>query len=1847
MDQSFQVGDKTPNSLQVLWEDGERVLCRGLRPINSSLNGRLAVVLVAEHPSRASLDRLAHEFELRGKLDAAWALRPLKLSRDFGRPMLVLEDAGGEPLARLLGSPLQLERFLRLAIDIASALGKVHQCGLLHKDIKPANIVVDCADGGVRLTGFGVASRLSRERQAPEAPHTIAGTLAYMAPEQTGRMNRSVDARSDLYALGITFYEMLTGVLPLTATDPMGWVHCHVARMPVSPTERLEHIPAPVSGIVMKLLAKTPEDRYQTAVGIEVDLRHCLDDWRERRGIDDFPLGLRDTPSRLLIPEKLYGRNREISTLLACFDRIIDTGAPELVLVSGYSGIGKSSIVNELHKVLVPPRGLFASGKVDQYQRDIPYGTLVQALQSLVRSLLSTSDAELASWRDTLLDVLGANARLLTDLIPELKLIIGDQPPVPELPSQQAHGRFQLIFRRFLGAFARSEHPLTLFLDDLQWLDIATLDLLEDVFKQQDLHHLLLIGAYRDSEVAVAHPLIRKIDAIKTAGGKVTEITVAPLAREHVGQLIADALRCELKRAEPIADLVHAKTGGNPFFAIQFLLSLAEESLLAFDHDRARWTWDLERIHTKGYTDNIVDFMVRKLARLPDDTRAVLQQFACLGNIAEITTLSVVLSIAEDQVDTVLQTARSQEYVERTGNRYRFTHDRIQEAAYSLIPEELRTEAHLRIGRLLATQTPRESQELAIFDIVNQLNRGASLISSGEERDLLAGLNLSAGRRAKASTAYVAAMEYFAAGTSVLADDCWQRQHELTFSLELHRGECEFATGMLAQAEQRLEALSGFAADPVERANVACVLMDLYVTLDQSTRAVSVGLNFLRHLGIGWSPHPTTDEAHREYQRTWSALGERPIESLLDKPLLNDPTSLATLEVLTKLSVPALYTDANLLSLVSCRAVSLSIENGNCDASSLAFSVLAFTAGPRFDDYQAGFRFGQLGYDLVEKRGLKRFQPRIYFNFGSLVIPWTKHVREGRHLVRRAFDAARGSGDLNFEAHCYAHLNTNLLAAGDPLHEVQAEGERGLEFATNIGFRLAMDRIRVQLGLVRTLRGLTPTFGSFDEEDFDEHQFELALVNNSALAVTEGWYWIRKLQARFFAADYAAAVDASEKAQRLLWASPSMFETAEYSFYGALARAALCHVALPELRQQHRDCLLVCHKQLEAWAEHCPENFENRAALVGAEIARIDDRALDAMNLYEKAIRSAQVNGFVHNEALANELAASFYAARDFQQIAQLYLRNARDAYLRWGADGKVRQLDKLYPQLTIEGPARALIGTIAASVEHLDLSIVLKVSQAISGEMVLEKLVETLMRSAIEQAGAERGLLIFSRGAEPRIAAEAVVSGDLVTTHLMDSSINANVLPKSVLQYVLRTRENVILDNAAAESPFATDPYIRQRQARSILCLPLLNKVEVVGVLYLENNLAPQVFAPARTAVLKLLASLAAISLENTHLYQQLSEREARIRRLVDSNVIGIVIWDLDGRLLDANDAFLRMLRYEREDLTAGLRWIDMTPPEWQEVHARIEAEELEATGTMQAREKEFFRKDGSRVPVLIGAAAFEGQPTQGVAYILDLTNLKQAEEAARESERRYRQVQAELAHANRVATIGQITGSIAHEVNQPITAAVIGAQAALRWLGRKPPDLEEVRHALVQVTRNGARAGEVVGRIRDLIKKVPPRQDLLEINDPIREVIELTRSEASKNGVLVKMQFAEDLPLVRGDRVQLQQVVLNLIINAVEAMSGVTDGARELLVSTARTEPDEVLVAVRDSGPGLAPAIHERIFEAFYTTKASGLGIGLSICLSIIEAHGGRFWASSNEPRGAAFQFTLPPGGEDPRGP
>jgi len=2078
---------------ECLREDEEFILYRG-RASEAELPAVLLLTPASSRPAPESLKKIDNEYSFRDDLDATWALRPLVLSQYDGRKALVLEDPGGEPLDRLIQGPMEIRQFLRIAVGLAAALRQLHKRKLIHKDVKPSNVLVESVTGRVWLTGFGITSRLPRERQSPQPPEFIAGTLSYMAPEQTGRMNRSIDSRSDLYALGVTLYEILAGSLPFTASDPMELVHCHIARHPVPPHERVKTVPRCLSAIVMKLIAKTPEERYQTASGAESDLRRCLGEWEAHGSIAEFSLGEQDAHDHLLIPEKLYGRAREIDMLLGAFDRVVAGDGPGLVSVSGYSGIGKSAFVNELHKALIPPRGLFASGKFDQYKRDIPYATLAKAFHSLIRPLLSKSEEQLSKWRDALHEALDPNGQLVVELVPELKLIIGEQPAVPELPARDAQNRFHRVFRRFIGVFARREHPLALFLDDLQWLDAATLDLLEDLLTQPDAKHLLLISAYRDNEVDPAHPLMRKLEAMRRAGVMRQDIVLAPLTREDLEQLVAHSLHCEPDETRALAELVHEKTTGNPFFAIQFISELADEGLLAFNHGEGRWTWDLSRIRAKNYTDNVVDLMVGKLNRMSASTQNALKQLACLGNSADLGMLEMVYQDTSEEIDRQLWEAVLAGLVFRSEDSYRFLHDRVQEAAYSLIPVQFRSEAHLRIGRLLVAQTPAEKLDEEIFEIVNQLNRGSDLITSAAERGRLAELNLVAARRAKSSAAYASALSYLIVARGLLPEKTSDDSYDLTFSIESLLAECELLTGNLAASEDRLLKLAQQAMTRHDLAVVTRLQLTVYTALDRSDRGVEVCLEYLRRDGRTWPLHPTIDEVHSEYDRVWALVGSRQIEDFLDLPVMTDPEVLDAMDVLSEVVTPAVFFDEKLSSFLLCRMVLLSLEHGNTDASCFAYVWFAIIARSQFGNYQDAFRFGRLGYELVEKRGLRTYEARTLMSFGNIVIPSIKHAQEGRDLVRRAFNAAYQNGDLTFAAYSWNQLIANFLAVGDTLSEALAEGEKGLAFAEKAGFGLVVDLLKAQVQLIRTLRGLTPQFGCFNDEHFDELEFERHLASNPLLATPEFGYLGLKVESRFLAMDYAAAVHASAKAQPLLWSAPALLETAQFRFYSALSHAASWDSASRLEREKHFESLTAHHKQLEIWAEHSCANFENSAALVGAEIARIESRVLEAERLYEKAIRSAHANGFIHNEAVAYEVAARFYAARGFDKIADTYLREARYCYLCWGADGKVRQLDHFYSHLRREQAAQGTTSTIVTPAALLDLATVVKVSQAVSGEMVLEKLIERVMRAAIEHAGAERGLLILARSDELQIVAEAATGGNDVTVHLRDAAVTAVVLPESVIRYVMRTREDVILDDATEGNPFSADPYIVQHRARSIVCLPLVNQGRLNGVIYLDNNLAPHVFTTDRITLLKVLASQAAISLENTRLYSDLENREAKIRRLVDANILGITTWNVEGAILASNEAFLRMVQYDHEDVAAGrVRWKDMTPPEWRERTERALAKVMQ-TGTVQPFESELFRKDGSRLPALLAGALFEEGGNEGVAFALDLSEQKQAEEALRKSENylaeaqrvthtgscaidgtsreilywseemfrlfgfdpqqglpmwdqwlqrihpedrdkfrmagdrtflekvhcdvefrtvepdgtvkhihgighpvlspdgelvqvvgtmvditerrraeealqrseaylaeaqrlthtgswayravvngywatrywseenfriwafdpqqgpptremvlqrilpddrerllehiekalrgrtdytyefrivlpegivrhirvlghpvfdangelievvgthidvterkraenereRLQQLQADLAHINRVSMMGELTASLAHEIKQPIFAASADAETCLRWLERDRPDLVEAKEAALRLMKDVSRASDLISRIVSPFKKGVPQRELVDVKGIIQEMIALLRGEAGRYSISIQAELMEGLPKILADRVALQQVLMNLMLNAIEAMKETGTPGR-LTITTRQVENRQILVSVSDTGMGLPPERTEQIFDAFFTSKPQGTGMGLPISRSIIESHGGRLSATSNSGPGATFQFTLP---------
>jgi len=1582
-------------SVEPLWQDARRAFCRLGR--DSPAGDRHAFIPVlsgSDHPTLESINRLIHEYELKDDLAADWALRPVELVRERGRTMLVVEYAGGEPLDRLIGQPMEVGRFLRLAVALSAALGRLHGRGLVHKDINPANVIVDSAAGHVWLTGFGIASRLRRERQALEPPEIIAGTLAYMAPEQTGRMNRSVDARSDLYAMGVTLYQMVTGVLPFAAADPMELVHCHIARQAVPPVERIPGVPAAISAVIMRLLAKTQEDRYQTAAGVGADLRRCLTEYQSAIKIEPFALASHDIPDVLRISEQLYGREQSIEALLSAFERVATKGGSELMLVSGYSGVGKSSVVYELQKTLSLSRGIFAVGKCDQLTSDIPYATLARALQTLVGMVLRSNNAELARWRDSIRQAVEPNGQLIASLIPELELVIGKQPPVPDLPPHDSRNRFQMVFRAFLHVFARSQHPLVLFLDDLQWIDTATLALVEDLVGRRETRHLLLIGAYRDNEVSPSHPLALALDALRGTGTQVNKIVLSALELNDVCRLIASAVHSHEEHVRPLARLVVEKTGGNPFFTIQFLAELAAESLLSFDAGIAAWNWNVARIGAKGYTDNVAQLMVAKLQRLPAVAQEALKELACLGNIVDVATLAVVRESPEEEIHAAFADAAQLGLVIRLEGAYRFAHDRVQEAAYALIPQAVRPEMHLRIGRQLRAVTELEPTDERVFAAVNQLNHAVALIADADEKMTVLRLNVLAGLKAKAGIAYSAARDYLTQAAALVVADAWTRHYEETLELYLALTECEYLVGNVDSADQLFELMLRHAHSDLDRARIYSLRIKVYQAGSRYDESVVLVLEALQLFGVTF---PESDDeiqatAEAEFHAITTNLRGRRIGDLLDAPAVDVPEVRAIIGLLVD-AAPAAYNGRpKLFPLVTMKAVNFSLRYGHTDQSSYAYAVHALTLVSVYGDLAQAFEFSEMALRLNDKFDNARLRGTLLQLHGDHVNFWRRPFATGVPILDQGFRACLEVGDLVYAGHLAFLSVWQAIERGDALADVRTVAARKAEFARESHIDAVYQTIELEQQFVASLQGRTSDPLTFDADGFDEHA-SIATIEKSAFGCGIVFLQIMKQVLAFLHGQHTEALEAARLAVPMLGAARATPIEATHHFYYALTLTALYPGALVSEQTQFARLLEGTLAKLKLWADNCPQNYHNRYALALAEIARIEGKPAEAMDLYEEAIRSARDNGFIQQEALAFELAARFYATRGFTTFARAYMRNARDAYLRWGAQGKVRLLDEAERQLLDEAMAPHVPTAIAETVEHLDLATVIKVSEAVSGEIVLEKLIDTLMRSAIEHAGAERGLLILPRGDEHRIEAEVMTHGNSVEVALRQAGVTAADLPESLLRFVLRTHERVLLHDASGQGPFTGDDYIREHRARSVLCLPLLKQTRLAGVLYLENNLTPHVFTPTRMAVLKLLASEAATSLENTRLYSDLQEREARVRRLVDSNIVGVLIWELDGQIREANDAFLNMLQYGRSDLVSGgVRWTDLTPAEWRERDERATAD-LRSTGTVLPYEKEFFRKDGSRVPVLIGGALFDARGNEGVAFALDLSERKQDE--------------------------------------------------------------------------------------------------------------------------------------------------------------------------------------------------------------------------------------------------------------
>ncbi|MDH7972862.1 AAA family ATPase [Sphingomonas sp. AR_OL41] len=1796
-------------------------------------------ILVRAPISQASdgtvLSLLERELAIRASLDHDWALLPGRLVRYGDRPALTLRDPGGSPFEVLVGKPCPVSHFLRHALGITSALEKMHARGLIHRDIKPANLWLDGA-GRVRLTGFGFATRRPQDRQPLGGFEEMVGSLEYMAPEQTGRTNRTVDSRSDLYALGVTLYELLVGALPFNAVDQADWFHCHIAREPSPPSMRIDGVPPLVEAIILKLLAKDTDDRYQTAAGIRYDLQRCLDGLRGSVGSKDFAIGSRDRPERLVITEKLYGRDQDIRMLVEAFDHVAKHRQFELVLVAGQSGIGKSALVNEFRRTLFARNALFANGKFDQYKQDVPLATLSEAFEGLLKQILTRNDRELARWRSELRAALGPNGLLMADLFPSIQLVIGEMPPLAEVSPQEARNRFRLVFRRFVSVFAQPDHPLVLFLDDLQWLDAATLELLEQLGSEEPIPNLLLIGAYRRQPRQPSAALENALARISNAHVALKRIDLSPLSLSEVASLAADALRSTPAAVAPLAELMFAKTQGNPFFVIQFLKTIHADGLIDTDGGTERARFDLGRIRAADITGNVAELMVAKLGRYEVFSVSVAMLLACIGTAARTELLASVLEITDNAVEEALQGFVDDSLLLRSDDGFTFAHDSVREAAYALMSQDQRALAHLRIGRRLAARLATGEADEDIFAIVGQFNRGVAMIGSPAERLQVANLNLEAGRRAIAAAAYETALGYLEAGCALLSPEGWGANYRINFELEFHRTDCLFMAGEVNLAEEQLADLATRSTSMADYFRVVSRQIVVYSYLGQLDKAVVLAVDCAARLGQSLPEKPDPAALEEEYEAFVTRLGGRPIEALFDLPGMTDPHWLQVMDVLESLITSAGIHREDLQVLTILRMANISLDHGLAHESAHIFSNLGgLVIGWRFGDFASAHQFGRLALRLADERGFDRYASRIYAVVSGTVGPWSLPLRDCFELSMRALEMGREQGGVTYAGYAWSTALSAALDGGKGLSEVHRLADVALVLMKKMKFSLAIEFVNTIILTVRALRGMTASLGSFAEAGFDEQAHQAFLEHKPHLWHALVRHRVRKLQLLFHAGDYAACSDLevllSSDIEKL-----KVFERAEYCLFSALAGAARLTELPRDARDPHLATIIAAHRQLAQWAALCPENFSCRASLVAAEIARLQDRDLDAQRFYEEAIHAAAEEGLVSVEALAYELAAKYYGAREFRTICQTYMRNARACYARWRADGKVAQLDLHYPELGRENTGRAASALSASAIsENLDLSALVEIYQTVSGEIVLDRLIEQLMITVVEQAGAVRGVLLLPRAGEMRIAAEAVTGKDRVAVIRRSYSGLAGELPISVLNYVVRSLEPLILDDALQPNTFSADVYLLASKPRSILCLPLVKQGQLVAILYLENALSSHVFTPSRLAILQMLSSPAAISIENARLFLEAQEARDKARRANDElqqsfDMIPTLAWRAlpDGAFEIANKKWKEFSGQEAipeaRDAWPGTYHPDdvgHVEDRWQNLLS------FGVSGEIEARIRRFdgeFRRFLFRVEPMRDET---GAIVKWYGTAMDIEDFRRAEQA-----------QEALARVSRITALGELSVSIAHEVNQPLMAIVTNAATCVRWLGENNLNVPEARRAAERIINEGHRAGDVIASIRALAKKAAPQMVALDLNDAILEVVQLMRNELDRNAITVETRLAENLNPALADRVQMQQVILNLVMNGIEAMSMSSGRVRKLRIESRVTSDGELTISVSDTGRGLDPALKDRIFEAFFTTKDGGIGMGLSICRSIIEAHRGRLSVTANKPRGTTFAFILP---------
>ncbi|MEG5061391.1 AAA family ATPase [Microcoleus sp. A2-C5] len=1756
--------------------------------------------LNSEYPTLEEITRLRHEYKIRTNLkNIEGIVNCYSLETNHNGVALTLEDFGGLALSNfLISTKLDLKHFLEIAVGLAKSLGKIHQNQIIHKDIKPHNIIIHPETYQVKITDFSISSGLVRENATPSYPNLLEGTLAYISPEQTGRMNRAIDYRSDFYSLGVTFYEMLTGELPFSAIDPLELVHCHIAQIPPNPRSLQPEIPEAISAIVMKLLAKMAEDRYQSADGLRFDLETCLAQLQATGNISDFTAGNADRAGQLLIPQKLYGREAEVAALLAAFNRVsgvennTDSHAGvEMILVSGYSGIGKSCLVNEVQKPIVQQRGYFISGKFDQFKRNIPYASLIQAFQSLIRQLLTESAASIQTWKQKLLAALGSNGKVVTDVIPEVELIIGKQPEVPQLGPTESQNRFNRVFKQFISVFTAREHPLVVFLDDLQWADSASLKFIELLVTDSESKYLLLIGAYRDNEVSATHPLIQIIENIQQTTaqmpGIVINIVLDPLDLSHVQLLTSETL--ESLNSEDIkilAELLFNKTQGNPFFLNQLIRTLYQEKLLVYDFPSSRWQWDIGHIQAIGITEcNVVELIARNILKLSAAAQSALKLAACIGNRFNLEVLAIVSQKSQKETALSLWDALQAGLILPLSNDYKiplvfegsetgvsglqdvkvgykFLHDRVQQAAYSLIPDEAKQATHLKIGQLLLENTPASEIEEKVFDIVNQLNFGVELLTEKAEKDELAKLNLMAGKKAKASNAYEATVRYLNVGlelinspqSAVSIGSSWQTDYDLTLNLHVEAAEAEYLNTNFGRSQELANIVLQQATTLLDKIKVYELQIQSYMAQNQMLTAIDTGLKALEILEFSLSEIPPEGLAAIELPQ---------LEELENIPVMTDDYELAIMRILLVLVSSVFTAKPELFPQIVFTMVDFSIKRGHSALGAIAYTWYGLLLTGALGDLDAGYHSGQLGLKLLEQFNAQELKCKVYTIFNTFIRHSKEHAREIIPPFNEAIQSGIETGDVEYA--CYSAVNScsGSFLIGEPLEKVLQKQLQYFTFAQNVKQEVSLGMLGIWGEIILDLRDIYPNQSQSTGKDFKWAEILARLQQVNNYLSTFNVYLAKLLLNYLFKKPEQAVIDGS-LAAKYAPAAIGFMMIGTHNFYYSLALLAVYPTADRAEQEKHLMQVAANQEKMQNWAHHAPMNYQHKYELVEAEKARVLGEKDRAMDYYDRAIQHSSEQGYIQEEALANELAAEFYLLAGREKVAKVYMTDAYYGYIRWGANAKVADLEERYPQLivripesesfTSSSPSLAVTSaTVTDSHKTLDFATVMKASLAISGEIVLDALLAKMMRILLENAGAQTGCLIASKNGEFVIEAAGEVGADVRV--LSGAGLDC-AYPRSIINFVDRTLEDIVLHDACSEAIFNSDPYIIEHQPKSVLCVAIVYQGKLTAILYLENNLIAGAFTDDRLEVLKLLSSQAAIALENARLYTNLATANQQLA----------------------------------------------------EYNLTLEAKVKERT-------QELNKKN-----VLLSEEIKERQ---------------KAEAAAQDASR----------------AKSEFLANMSHELRTPLNGILGYAQIFKRdkHLSTKQQDGIGVIH------RCGEHLLALVEDILDLSKIEARRMELVptEFNLPdfIQGITAICSIRAGQKNIALNCEYLSPLPAaISADEKKLRQILINLIGNAVKftesggvtfkvsAVDCVRDGTGTEVLST----NVKIRFQVEDTGIGIAADELPKIFAAFEQVGNSprhteGTGLGLAISHQLVEIMGGELKVESTLGRGSIFSFEL----------